>query len=100
MKKRRDHHTPEFPNLSYHTPTLRIPQADGSMLLKAGKPVLMGDEISVSEFARRTGNSVSTIEREINEGRITEVRRKTTRPKSPFLIKVAELERYLNIRDN
>lgn len=93
--KKRDHLTPELPNLHYYTPTIRVPQGDGSVLLRPGVPQLLSDFIPLREFAERAGTSVACVHYDIQLGNITKFRRKSLRAKSTYLIDVSELDRYL-----
>jgi hypothetical protein len=96
MKHPSDH--PEFafaPRV--HIPVICIPQPDGGVLVRPGKPVVMGAELRVAEFARHTGLSVSRVEALCQEGKISS-RRLSPNPKSPYVIPREELERYMSIR--
>ena len=94
---------PEFPEIAkvfaprVHIPAICIPQHDGSVLVKPGKPQIVGDELRVAEFAKLTGLSMSRVEALCLEGEISS-RRLTPKHKSPYLILRSELERYLNLR--
>ena len=60
-------------------PVLRIPQPNGDVLIRAGKPEILSsaDEISPTQFARRVGLSHRRVLSLIEEGLIT------ARPLSP-----------------
>ncbi len=53
----------------YFTPTIRIPQPDGSLLVKAGKPIPLEDYISVKEIARICGMSRRWAQTQCDMGR-------------------------------
>ncbi len=75
-------------------PTVRIPQPDGSVLLRPGKPVVVGREITTREFAERTGISQEYAAQLCGEG-IIRSRRKSPKKTSMFLIPLEEVEAYL-----
>jgi hypothetical protein len=82
------------PNVVF--PPIKIQQPDGSILIKPGKPVVLGKEMRCTEFAKHTGLSSSRVHALCAEGKIAS-RRMTTSRKSPYLIPRSELDRYLNI---
>ncbi len=51
------HHQPELP-LALHVPMIVLPQGDGSIVLKPGKPQ---EFMTVLDFARRVGLSRNSI---------------------------------------
>ena len=101
MKQPANH--PDFPVIAklfaprVHIPTICIPQPDGGVLVKPGKPQMIGDEIRTSQFAKSTGISISRVEALCMEGKISS-RRLTPSKKSPYIIPRSELERFLNNR--
>ncbi len=52
-------------------PTIRVPQPNGDILIRAGKPVVLEAMVGTSEAARILGMSVSWVETECREGRFT-----------------------------
>lgn len=84
----------ELPELHITIPVVRIPQADGSLLIRPGKPVVTGPEMSTREFARATGISQRHVETLCEEGRI-KARKLTTKPGSQWRIEREELPRFL-----
>jgi len=81
------------------TPTVRVPQPDGSILFRAGKPQVVEDEVDSKTFARETGMSRSHVNYLCHIGEI-KARHMTTRPRSKYLIPVSEIERFRNIDDD
>ena len=67
-----------------------------SILVKAGAPVVVGDEVTVSEFKKKTGISKRHIQRLCEDGQIDH-RRLTPKRDSKILILRSEIERYRNI---
>jgi hypothetical protein len=60
MGRPNDNHQAELPLFSVPTvivPAIRIPQPDGSILFKAGKPVVVEEQIGTAEAARLLGMS-------------------------------------------
>jgi len=49
-------------------PVIRIPQPDGSILFKAGKPTILENEIGTVEAARLLGLSQRSIELQCEDG--------------------------------
>jgi hypothetical protein len=81
----------------FRTPSVRIPQPDGSVLIKAGKPILEAEEIRVPEFSRRTGLSRRYVQYLCEIGKI-DCRRMSDLAKSWYLIPTSELDRYLQFK--
>lgn len=54
------------------TPWVRVPQPNGDVLLKAGKPVVLEDEIGTREAARILGLNQRTVERYCESGVLVE----------------------------
>jgi hypothetical protein len=52
-------------------PAIKIPQPDGSILFKAGKPILVEEMIGTAEAARLLGASRRWVETECSLGRFT-----------------------------
>ncbi len=78
-------------------PAIRIPQPDGSILFKAGKPVVMEADMSVSEAARFLGLSARTIEYQCSVGQFRTAYKPGGRPRSHWRIFRSEvLSRKLN----
>ena len=77
-------------------PTIRIPQPDGSLLIRAGKPVLVEPEMGTMEFSRLTHISREYVIELIQEGRIT-ARRMSPKERSHYLIPRSEAERFRNL---
>ena len=102
MKRPEDPRTPPLPGFEpvIHIPVVRIPQPDGSLLIRAGKPEVLkgGDEITCAEFARATGLSHRHVLTLIEQGQIA------ARPLSPLKasrkrIPRSELARYLQLQN-
>lgn len=49
-------------------PALRIPQPNGDILIRAGKPVVVGDEIGTVEAARLLGIRPRTVQKLFDDG--------------------------------
>lgn len=81
-----------------HVPAIRIPQPDGSLVIRAGKPeVLKGDdEISTAAFAAQTGISERYTLTLIEQGLI-EARPLSPKPNSRWRIPRSEVARYLKL---
>lgn len=102
MHKRKQHDNDaqlELPDFRVHVPIVKVPQPDGSVLVKAGKPQILENEIGTAEFARMTGMSQSYVELLCNEGKL-QWRRMTPKAKSKFLIPASEVTRYLGSNPN
>lgn len=78
-------------------PAVRVPQPDGSILMKPGKAVVVGDEIGTAEFARRTGISQRHVQYLCEVGDI-EARPLTDRPGSKYMIPTTEVDRIRNLK--
>jgi len=81
----------------FRIPWVRIPQPDGSILIRPGKPIVEPEEIGTPEFAQLTGLSIRRVQYLCEVGEI-EARRMSNVPGSRYLIPLTELERYLQIR--
>lgn len=80
------------------TPWVKIPQPDGAVLFKPGKPIEIQAEITVKQFAGMAGLSCRRVQYLCDIGEI-KCRRATSRLRSKYLIPLTELDRFLNIRD-
>lgn len=74
MKKRFDHSTPELFDPIVFTPTIKVRQPNGDMLLKPGKPIVLNgeDEISTNEAASILGCSSHWVGQMCDQGRLEE----------------------------
>jgi hypothetical protein len=92
-------HQQEFPFAPPRVvvPTTMVPQPGGGWLITQGKPIVVGDEVKVAEFARLTGISHTRVVELCVEGIIAS-RRLTPSKKSPYLIPRYEIERILTER--
>lgn len=79
-----------------HIPAIRIPQPDGSLLIRPGKPEIVDPHVSVAQFARETGISMRYIEQLCEQGHLVH-RRLTPKTGSKILIPRSELERYKSL---
>jgi len=82
--------------MTFHIPVIKLPQPDGSLLVKAGKPQIAEPEISVSRFSKETGISCRHIQTLCEQGMILH-RRLTPKSGSKILIPLSELARYKNL---
>lgn len=82
-----------FVEPTFYVPVIKIPQGDGSLLVKAGKPQICEPEVSVLTFHKETGISIRHIETLCEQGLIKH-RRLTPKKKSKMMIPRSELERY------
>lgn len=69
MKRGEDHHTLILPGMDCTFSSVVVPQADGSYLVKPGKPIITGDEIPVNTAAKILGLSERRVLSMIEEGR-------------------------------
>jgi hypothetical protein len=74
-----------------HVPTVRIPQPDGSILIKAGKPVILDDEVTVAEAAKLIGLAKRTIEAQCALGQFRTACKPGGRPGSKWKISREEV---------
>jgi hypothetical protein len=74
-----------------------VPQPDGSILVKPGKPVVAEAEIGTREAARMLGMSRRWVETECELGRFKTAHKPGTQPKSMWKIARAEV---LDRREN
>lgn len=74
--KRNPDPTPALPGFEplVHYPVVRVPQPDGSLLLRPGKPVVLSgeDEITTAEAARILGCTVSWMGKLCDRGTLNE----------------------------
>jgi hypothetical protein len=85
-----------FVALSFFVPVIKLPQPDGSLLIKAGKPQIVESEVTVSQFHRQTGVSMRHIQTLCEQGMIQH-RRLTPKRVSKILIPRSEIERFKNL---
>lgn len=74
-----------------HIPTIRLPQADGSLLIKAGRPVVLAEDICTREAARILGLSQRHIETQCHLGDFKSAYKPGGRPKSKWKISLTEV---------
>ena len=78
MKRRPHNHdaTPPLPGFApiIHIPVIRVPQPNGDLLIRAGKPVVLGgeDEISTTEAAAILGCTLDWVGRLCDRGTLIE----------------------------
>ncbi len=77
--------------LTVTTPTIKIPQPDGSILVRAGKPQILDVDMSVSEAARVLGLSVRHVESQCSLGLFRTAYKPGGLPKSRWKISRAEV---------
>ena len=88
MKKQPSDH-PELFAPTILIPAIVVPNGDGSFNVRAGKPQVVGEEISTAEFAKRTGYSHSWIMQLCQSGEI----KATQRAKhGRYFIPISELQ--------
>jgi hypothetical protein len=78
-----------FPEVSF--PTIKVPQPDGSILFKPGKPVAVEAEIGTREAARLLGMFRRWVETECELGRFKTAHKPGTQPKSNWKIARSEV---------
>ena len=83
---------------AFFAPVVKIPQLDGSVLVKPGQIRAVLDEVSISEFSRQTGISTRHITTLCEQGHLQH-RRLTPKFKSKILISRSEVERFRQISD-
>lgn len=74
-----------------HVPVVRVPQPDGSVLLKPGKPVIVEEEISVREAAKILGMSARWVVNECSLGRFKSAYQPGARPGTGWRIQRSEV---------
>ena len=87
-----------FTGQQFCAPIIKLPQADGSLLVKAGRVQLAAQEVTVAQFHRQTGLSIRHILTLCEQGLILH-RRLTPKPKSKIIIPLSELTRYRALDD-
>jgi hypothetical protein len=75
----------------FYTPMLNLPQPDGSILVKPGKPVELKKTIGTHEAARLLEIAPRTVQRECEMGIFKTARRHGGRPRSPWKIARSEV---------
>jgi hypothetical protein len=83
---------------TFSVPVIRTRPPDGSILIKAGRPEVVEDEVTISEFHRETRVSKRYIA-ELCEQGLIQHRRLTPKKDSKILIPRSELDRYLHLDD-
>lgn len=71
--------------------SVTIPQPDGSVLVRPGKPQIVGEETDVKRAARLIGLSVRRVQAMCESGEIK--CRQPSGPKGKYLIPLSEIER-------
>jgi hypothetical protein len=74
-----------------HIPVVSVRQPDGSLLLRPGKPVIVEDEISVTEAARLLGMSTRWVNNQCSLGRFKSAYQPGARPKAAWRLSRAEV---------
>jgi len=72
-------------------PAIRVPQPDGSLVIRPGKPVVADHNVSVAEAARILGMSPRTIEYQCSTGQFKSAIKPGGRPRSKWMISRAEV---------
>ena len=85
-----------FAEPMFRVPIIKLRQADGSLLVKAGKPELVEPEVSVSIFHKETGISKRHIATLCEQGLIQH-RRLTPKKDSKILIPRSEIDRFKDL---
>jgi hypothetical protein len=78
-------------------PPVKIPQPDGSILIKAGKPVIVEEEIGIAEAAKILGLSVRHLEYQCSIGLFKTAYKPGGRPRSQWRIARSEVLERKNI---
>jgi hypothetical protein len=78
---------------AFSVPVIKMRQPDGSLLVKAGRPEMVADEVSVSTFHKETGVSKRHIATLCEQGLIQH-RRLTPKKDSKIMIPRSEIERF------
>ena len=89
-----------FEQVAFHTPTIRIPQPNGDVLLRPGKPVLVEgrDDVGTMEASRILGLSQRTIEHECAIGIFKTAWKPGGRPLAMWRISRKEVLDRLGVR--
>ena len=80
----------------FRVPVIKMRQPDGSILVKAGRPEVVEDEVTIAEFHRETRVSKRYIAELCEQGHIQH-RRLTPKKDSKILIPRSEIDRYRNL---
>jgi hypothetical protein len=88
-----------MPEVAVGIQGIKIPQSDGSFLIKPGVPIPCNDDVSVQRFSKMTGLRVRQIYELCEEGSIDH-RRLTPAPRSRIRIPRSEIARYLQFKGN
>lgn len=67
-------------------PTVKIPQPDGSVLIKPGKPIEVGDDVTVTEAAKILGLSSRQVQKLCQDGNFNSAHKPGGTPKSTWRI--------------
>ena len=87
---------PEFcaPRVIY--PTITIPQGNGSFLISAGKPQIIGPEIGARQAAEILGLSVRQTEYLFEIGNFQTAHKPSGKPRGKWLVQRSEVEARKN----
>ncbi len=83
----------------FFAPVIKLPQGDGSMLVKAGQPQMVSKEIGTTQFAKETGMSQRWVE-QLCIGGFIKHRRMSPIPGSKILIPRSEVRRFMTLSDD
>jgi excisionase family DNA binding protein len=72
-------------------PVIKLPQPDGSILIRAGKPYIAEPLITVAETAKLLGLARRTVESMCVDGKFRTAHKPGGRPRSKWLIERAEV---------
>ncbi len=75
----------------FFVPAVQTRQPDGSVIVRAGKPVAMGDDISTAEAAQILGLSQRCIEQQCTEGMFRTAHKPGAKVRSRWRISRAEV---------
>ena len=82
---------PPWQPTQFVCPTIRIPQPDGTLLLKPGKPVPIEEMITIPMAAKLIGMSNRWVESECQSGRFTTASKAGLRPNCHWKIARSEV---------
>lgn len=88
--------SPSSQEPTFTVPVIKLRQADGSLLVKAGRPEVVEAEVSVAQFHRETGVSKRHIATLCEQGFIKH-RRLTPKKDSKILIPRSEVDRFRSL---
>lgn len=74
-----------------YVPAVKVVQLDGSILVKAGKPVVVEELIGTGEAARILGISQRWVETQCSEGRFTTAHKPGQQPNSRWRLARSEV---------